>query len=338
MTEKEPMQQRKLDHLHIVRERPVEPGPSSFDRFALPYRALPEIDLGAIDTTTTFLGKQLAFPFLISSMTGGPQKAGHINRNLAVAAEEAKVALGLGSMRVIARDPSAAASFQVRDLCPSIPLLANLGLVQLNEGWGAEEINGLIDAVQADGIFLHVNPLQEAIQPEGDTNFAGLVKRLSEVLPHVKAPVIVKEVGAGIDPVSASMLVEAGVTWIDVAGTGGTSWAWVEGYRREDRLGHLFRGVGISTAAALIGARDLPGVQLIGSGGVRSGLDAAKALMLGASLAGSAKPFLEPALEGPAAVASLLKAYHEEFRTAMFCVGAPNLAALRATAVVGDKA
>ena len=232
-------------------------------------------------------------------------------------------------MRVIARHPEASESFRVRDLCPSIPLLANLGLVQLNYGFDAGQINRLVDTVEADGIFLHVNPLQEAIQPEGDTNFESLIPKLAAIIPEIKVPIIIKEVGTGIDAESARRLRDIGIRWIDVAGAGGTSWAWVEGYRRQDRLGHVFKDTGIPTDQAIREAAAVEGLSLIGSGGVRSGLDVAKVLMMGARLGAAARPFLEPALQGRAPCLDLLRAYRREFRTAMFCVGARTVYQLR---------
>ena len=323
------LDRRKLDHIQIVRKESVEPLPSPFARYRLPTRALPELDWDEVDTSTSFLGRTLNFPFLISSMTGGPELAGSINQNLAVAAETGGVALALGSMRILLEQPELASSFKVRALCPSVPLLANLGLVQLNYGIGHQEINRLVDIIEADGIFLHVNPIQEVIQPEGDRNFKGLIARLAELIPKVKVPVLIKEVGAGIDPESARRLVDIGVRWIDVGGAGGTSWAQVEGYRRKDRLGMLFKGVGLETDEALIEARGIKDACLIGSGGLRSGLDLALVLMLGARLGAAARPFLEPALEGAASCCQEVALWQREFKTAMFCVGAASVDQLR---------
>ena len=328
MKDRDPIDRRKLEHIRIVLEEEVEPCPSPFERYRLPYRAMPELDLAAVDARTEFLGKPLSFPFLIGSMTGGPARAATINRNLAIAAESVGVGLGLGSMRVAVRKPETAKSFQVRDLCRSVPLLANLGLVQLNYGFGADEINRLIDLVEADGVFFHVNPLQEAIQPHGDTDFSGLFGKLERILPKIKAPILIKEVGCGIDAETARRFAELGVRWIDVAGTGGTSWPWVEGYRREDRLGRLFRGIGVPTDRALIDAAKIPDLNLIAGGGVRSGLDIAKSIMLGARLATAAKPFLAPALKSPEACIERLRQWKQELEIAMFCVAAHDLAAL----------
>lgn len=323
--EDQKINERKLDHIRIVLEENVEPLRSSFDNYRLPYKSLPEIDMAKIDTGAEFLGRKLSFPFIISSMTGGPEKGIIINRNLAEAAEKAGVALGLGSMRVIIRKPESLESFNVRKYCPSVPLLANMGLVQLNYGYGADEINRIIDAVEADGIFLHVNPLQEAIQPEGDTNFETLLPKLEKVIRKIKKPVIVKEVGTGIDAATASKLYDIGVQWIDVSGSGGTSWAWVEGYRRTDTLGDIFRAEGIPTAEALLAASKINGLKLIAGGGIRNGIHIAKALALGASLATAAKPLLEPALKDAESCYKLLEGLKHELTIAMFCTGSRTI-------------
>lgn len=320
---------RKLEHIRIVLEEDVEPAPSPFQRYRLPYRALPELDLNEVSPATTLLGRRLSMPLLISSMTGGPEATARINEHLARAAQAEGAALALGSMRVCLREPATLASFRVRRFCPDIPLFANVGLIQLNNGVAIDDLAHLVDEIDADGIFLHLNALQEAIQPEGQTNFRGLVARLASVVAHLRVPVLAKEVGSGIDFQSAQLLVQAGVRMIDVAGTGGTSWSQVEGYRRDDRLGHLFRDVGVPTDRALIQARTLPGVALIAGGGVRSGLDMAKALILGATLAGAAKPFLRPALDSHEAVAEVIRGWRHELKVAMFACGAANLQALR---------
>ncbi len=320
---------RKLEHIRIVLEEDVEPVPSPFQRYRLPYRALPELDLNEVSSATTLLGRRLSLPLLISSMTGGPEATARINEHLARAAQAEGAALALGSMRVCLRDPTTLASFRMRRFCPDVPLFANVGLIQLNNGVTVEDLTHLVEEIDADGIFLHLNALQEAIQPEGQTNFRGLVARLASVVARLPVPVLAKEVGSGIDFHSAQLLVQAGVRMIDVAGTGGTSWSQVEGYRRDDRLGHLFGDVGVPTDRALLQARNLSGVTLIAGGGVRSGLDMAKALIMGASLAGAAKPFLRPALTSTEAVAEVIRGWRHELRVAMFACGAADLQALR---------
>jgi len=329
MLQQDQIGQRKTEHIRIVREERVAPLPSPFVKYRLPYKALPDIDLDKITSRLKFFNKDISFPFIISSMTGGPAASAQINRNLALACEQEKVALALGSMRVILKDPGTAKSFQVRKLCPSVPLFANMGLVQLNYGYGADEINKLIDIIDADGIFLHVNHLQEALQPEGDTDFSGLVKKLGRILPKISKPVLIKEVGAGIDEDSARALADIGIKWLDVSGLGGTSWTSVEAFRRQDDLGFLFEEVGIPTDQALLVCQKVKGLDLIAGGGVRSGLDVAKSLMLGAKLATAAKPFLEPALTSPEAVAKLLQRWRKELQISMFCVGAEHIKQLK---------
>ena len=310
----------------------MEPVPSVWEKYRLPYKTLPEINYAEIDTTINWLGKKLKQPLLISSMTGGVALAKTINHNAARVAEAAGVALGLGSMRILLKDKDLIETFKVRKLCPSVPLLANLGAVQLNYGVTADDINYLIDAVEADAIFLHLNALQEAIQPEGDTNFAGLFKKLELVIPKLERPVIVKEVGHGIDKATMKKLLTLPLGGIDVAGVGGTSWAWVEGYRRDDNLGEHFKAVGYPTDECLGFAKDLERpnpMNIIASGGIRSGADGAKSLMLGADLYAAAKPFLESAIDSPEALTTKLKNWQQELQTAMFAVGARNLSELK---------
>lgn len=332
----EQINDRKLDHIKIVLDKNVEPLPSPFAKYRLPFKALPEIDLEEIDTSVEFFGKKLSFPFVISSMTGGPEKGLQINRSLAKAAEECGVALGLGSMRVIIRKPESLSSFNVRKYCPSVPLFANAGLVQLNYGFGADEINRIVDAIDADGIFLHVNHLQEAIQPEGDTNFKDLIPKLEKILPKIKKPVIIKETGSGIDFETAKALREIGIEWIDVSGTGGTSWSWVEGYRRDDDLGDIFRAEGVPTDKAILDAAQIEGLKIIAGGGVRTGIDIAKAIALGSDMATAAKPLLAPSLESSEAVAKILKKLHREYKIALFCCGAASTEELKKVELVAD--
>lgn len=323
------MLKRKLEHIRIVVEEDVEPVLNPFDNYRLPYLALPEIDMQAIDTGYEFLGYKLKFPFMVASMTGGPAKSGNINENLAKACNEAGVALGLGSMRVALKDAEAAKSFAVKQFCPDVPVIANLGLVQLNYGYGVNEINKLLDLSGADAIFLHVNHLQEAVQPEGDVNFAGLIAKLEKILPEIKKPVIIKEVGTGIDATTAKRLADIGVKWIDVSGMGGTSWTVVEAYRRQDDLGFVFAEEGIPTDEALLQCKEVKGVKLIAEGGVRTGLDIAKSIVLGAELAAAAKPLLSAALESSEACTKVLKRLEREFKVAMFTAGAVKVSDLK---------
>ncbi|MBI4614411.1 MAG: type 2 isopentenyl-diphosphate Delta-isomerase [Planctomycetes bacterium] len=326
---------RKEDHLRIclgegVSFREVTNG---FERWRIPHRALPEVDLDTVELGTTFLGRRLSLPLLISSMTGGSDLARRINQNLARAAQARGVAIGLGSMRILLADESALDTFAVRDLAPDVPLYANLGAVQLNYGAGAPECEKLVRLVGADGLILHLNPLQEAVQPEGDARFAGLARRIADVVPNLPFPVIAKEVGAGISAEVARELVRAGVRAIDVAGASGTSWSRIEGKRarseRAARLGELFGDWGIPTAECLLDCRQaLPEVPLVASGGIRNGLEAAKAIAMGADLVGIARPFLEAANDSAEAAIQRIDEFARELRVAMFAAGARNLAEL----------
>lgn len=331
---------RKLDHLRIVREEDVAAKgvTSGWARYRFRHCALPELDLHEIDTTTTFLGKRLSAPLLISSMTGGTAEAEAINLQLAEAAEALGVAMGVGSQRAALRNPSVARTYDVRRVAPHAVLLANLGAVQLNYGYGVDECRRAVEMIEADALILHLNPLQEAVQPEGDTNFKGLLPKIEAVCRALDVPVVVKEVGNGISAAVAARLVDAGVAAIDVAGAGGTSWSEVERFRHTSAQGRtiagVFAGWGIPTAEAIQSVRaTLPEVPLIGSGGVRTGMDVAKAIALGADLAGSAAPHLLRASEsqGLEAILDGLRGLHDELRITMFLVGAANLAALRCT-------
>jgi isopentenyl-diphosphate Delta-isomerase len=320
---------RKLEHLQIIGRDPhADRRRYYFDAVRLRHRALPEISLRDVDPSLTFLGKKLSFPLLISSMTGGDHALlRRINRNLAAAAERAGVAMGVGSQRVMFTHPRARRSFELRDVAPTALLLANLGAVQLNEGFGLRECRAAVAALDADGLFLHTNPLQEAVQPEGDTNFAGLARRIGAVARGLGRPVILKEVGAGISLEDARLAVRHGVRCIDVAGAGGTSWSRIEHFRQppghDHDLGLLFQDWGLPTPQALVELGALGSrVTLLASGGMRSGLDMAKAVVLGASLCGMAQPFLGPARRSVDAVLAAIEQLRREFVTAMFLLGA----------------
>lgn len=331
---------RKRDHLRIVLGEDVNAKGvnSGWLRYRFRHVALPELDFHAIDTGTTFLGKRLRAPLLISSMTGGADEAEAINLQLAEAAEHAGVAMGVGSQRAALNNPALERTYAVRRVAPTTVLLANLGAVQLNYGIGIDGCRRAVDMLAADALILHLNPLQEAVQPEGDTNFRGLYRKIEAVCRELDVPVIVKEVGNGIGADTARRLVECGVAAIDVAGAGGTSWSEVERYRisqeRGQTIAALFAGWGIPTSEAIREVRAaLPRITLIGSGGIRSGLDVAKAIALGADLAGSAAPHLHRAGErsGVEAVIDGLNDYITELRITMFLAGAGDLAALRRT-------
>ncbi|MFU8780481.1 MAG: type 2 isopentenyl-diphosphate Delta-isomerase [Kiritimatiellia bacterium] len=324
---------RKQEHVDIARHsKDADRRKYYFDSIRLMHRALPDMDLADIDTSTTLTGKTLTFPLLISSMTGGAGNAlAAINRNLAIAANEVGVALAIGSMRILIEDPATRHAFCLREFAPDIPLCGNIGAVQLNYGITPAAIARLAEQTQIDALCLHFNPLQEATQPEGQTNFAGLIPKIRELVATLPIPVIAKEVGAGVSPADARMLIDAGVQYIEVAGSGGTSWSRIE-YERDpdpDNPGQCFQDWGIPTPDALRllhPFRDR--ITLIASGGVRTGIDMAKALILGASLCGVARPFLDPACISAAAVVTHIRALHRQFRTAMLLLGTPDLHAL----------
>jgi isopentenyl-diphosphate delta-isomerase len=270
-------------------------------------------------------------------MTGGAHDVARINLALAEAAQHLGIAIGVGSQRAALLDKRQAYTYQVRSVAPTIPVLANLGAVQLNYGFGIDECRRAVDMIEADALILHLNPLQEAVQPEGNTNFKGLLKRIEMVCARLDVPVIAKEVGNGIGAATARRLVEAGVWGIDVAGAGGTSWSEVERFRQSSargaRVAGAFADWGIPTAEAILQVRAaLPEICLIGSGGIRSGVDVAKAIALGADIGATAKPALGPANAGQGAQAVIdeLRAYIDELRIAMFCSGCGDLQALRA--------
>jgi isopentenyl-diphosphate delta-isomerase len=274
-------------------------------------------------------------------MTGGAAETERINKNLAIAAQAMGIGMGLGSQRAAIEDPHLVRTYQVRDVAPDILLLANLGAVQLNAAYGIDQCRRAVEMIQADGLILHLNPLQEAIQPGGNTNWSGLLAKIETLCRALPVPVVVKEVGWGISEKIARWLAEAGVAGIDVAGAGGTSWSEVEKHRADERgrrIAEAFATWGIPTAEAITMARRAaPDRVIIASGGIRSGLDVAKAIALGADAAGMAWPLLQLANESSEAVIAGLEETIAVLRIAMFCVGARDLAALRKAELVFDK-
>ncbi|MEW6582786.1 MAG: type 2 isopentenyl-diphosphate Delta-isomerase [Actinomycetota bacterium] len=329
---------RKADHLRIVLEEDVAGAgiTTGLERVRFVHQALPEIDLADVDTSTTLLGRPLAAPLVISCMTGGVARGGEINRVLASAAQEAGVAMGLGSQRAALDDPALARTFAVRDVAPDVPLLANIGAAQLGAADAVAMCRRVVDMAQADALVIHANPLQEALQPEGTTAFAGLLDRIGEVAAALPVPVIVKEVGWGIAENVARELAARGVAGVDVAGAGGTSWSEVERRRIHDpvmaRAAEAFRDWGIPTVDCVLGCRRaLPDGIVIASGGLRTGVDVAKCIALGADAAALAAPLLHAAVAGRDAVRDALAVLIAGLRIAMFSVGAPTVTELRAT-------
>jgi isopentenyl-diphosphate delta-isomerase len=339
-THDEPVTQRKADHIRInVEEDVASRARSGLERYRFDHQALPEIDMAAIDTRVTLFGRALAAPLFVSSMTGGTPEAGRINHNLAIAAQRQGLAMGLGSMRAAITRPESAASYNVRDVAPDVMLFANLGAIQFNYGFGVDECRRVIDLVRADGLILHLNPLQEAVQPEGDVNWAGLLRKIERVARALNAPVIVKECGWGISTRAARDLASAGVAAIDVAGAGGTSWSQVEMHRANSdaqrRVAAAFADWGIPTAESIVQARQgAPDLPVFASGGLTSGVDGAKCIALGARMFGLARPLLRAATQSAEAVETEMDVLLGQLRVAMLCVGARNLTELARTPLV----
>ncbi|MEH2272086.1 MAG: type 2 isopentenyl-diphosphate Delta-isomerase [Nostoc sp.] len=329
-------QNRKADHIRICLEEDVQCDQitNGLERYRFTHSCLPELNHDDIDLSTTFLGKHLGAPLLISSMTGGTEQARIINQRLAQVAQHYKIAMGVGSQRVVVEKPQVADTFAVRKYAPDVLLFANLGAVQLNYKYGLDECLRVVDILEADALILHINPLQECIQPKGDTNFRGLLDKISILCSKLPVPVIAKEVGNGISAAIAQKLLAAGVAAIDVAGAGGTSWAKVESERAESplqrRLGRTFADWGLPTAECITTIRAIaPDVPLIASGGLRHGLDAATAIALGADIAGLAMPFLQAAATSETAVAELAEVLIAEITTVLFCTGNATLYQLK---------
>lgn len=328
---------RKTDHVRINLEEDVHSGSTTgLEAIRFRHNALPELNLDQVTTRMEFLGKPLELPLLISSMTGGTTELGLINRTLAEAAQHASIAMGVGSQRAALEDPQLAGSFQVRRFAPDILLFANLGAVQLNYGVEPDDCRRAVEMIEADALILHLNALQEALQPEGDVNFSKLLSKIEMVCKSLDQPVIAKEVGWGITGQTARLLVDAGVSVIDVAGAGGTSWSQVEMHRAHNELqaelAASFIGWGIPTAGAIQDVRSaLPAIPLIASGGLTDGIDLAKCLALGANLGGMAGQFLRAASTSTEAVLERIQLTQKQLQLCMFATGAGGLEALDAS-------
>ena len=326
--------QRKADHIKINLEQDVRSAlTTGLENYHFIHEALPELDLNRIDTSLDLFGKQLAAPILISSMTGGTAEAETINLRLAEAAQEMGIAMGVGSQRAAIEHPEQEKTFQVRRVAPDILLFANLGAVQLNYGFGIDHCKGAVDMIEADALILHLNPLQEAVQDGGDVNFAGLAKKIEKVCQQIQVPVIAKEVGWGISEKTAKLLAGCGVSAIDVAGAGGTSWSQVEMHRAPDeftrQLAATFVGWGIPTSDSILNVRkSVPDMTIFASGGLKDGLDIAKCLALGASLGGMAGNFLKAAAVSTEQAVEMMKLTKRQVEVTMFVAGVGSLEGL----------
>lgn len=337
---------RKDHHIDIVLDRDVlSDGPAlGLGRFTLEPDALPDASLDAVDLGVTLFGRSLRAPIIIGAMTGGTDRTGEINRTLARAAARVGVGMALGSQRPMLVHADAVDSYDVRAAAPDLPLLfGNLGAVQLNKGVTAAEVRSLVERVGADVMNLHLNALQEAIQPEGDTDFRGLYDRIADLVPQLPVPCVVKEVGGGLSARSARRLAGLPIAGVEVAGTGGTSWAAVESHRadkdpRRALVGKRLAGFGVPTADGVRIARAaFPGRFVLASGGIRTGMDIAVAIALGADAVALARPLLEAAVVGEDAVVDALETLIFELRVICFCTGATSVDALRRVRVIDPR-
>lgn len=335
MTKVAPIDQRKADHIKINLEQDVRSAlTTGLEHYRFIHEALPELDLNRLDTTVSLFGKTLASPTLVSSMTGGTSEAETINLRLAEAAQECNIAMGVGSQRAAIEHPEQAKTFQVRRVAPDILLFANLGAVQLNYGYGVDQCRQAVDMIQADALYLHLNPLQEAVQDAGDTNWIGIAKKIEEVCKKLEVPVIAKEVGWGISEKTAKLLADCGISAIDVAGAGGTSWSQVEMHRAPDeitrKLAATFVSWGIPTADSIINVKNaVPEMTVFASGGIKDGLDIAKCIALGATLGGMAGQFLKAAAVSTEKAVEMMKLTKRQIEVTMFAAGVETLEGLK---------
>ncbi len=330
------IENRKADHINIVLEQDVKGKgiTTGFEEFFIEHDALPDVNLDEVDLSLQLWGKTLQAPLLISSMTGGTDSAHTINLNLAEAAQALGIAMGVGSQRAAIEQPNLGKTYKIRQVAPDILLFANLGAVQLNYGYGIDEAKKAVDMIEADALILHLNPLQEAVQAEGDRNWKGLYDKIATVATQLDVPIIAKEVGNGISGKVARRLADCGVSAIDTAGAGGTSWSEVEAHRQHDprrrQIAHCFASWGIPTAMSLMQVRKaVPELPVFASGGIRNGIDATKAIALGATLVGSAAPLLDAATHQSQAVYDKFSILLETLKIATFCAGVSNLTELK---------
>jgi len=325
---------RKTDHIRINLEEDVRSGRTTgLELLHFQHCALPELDLEDVDLSLSLFDKSLKAPLLISSMTGGTLEAQEVNRVLAVAAQETGIAMGLGSQRAAIENPELAVTFQVRDLAPDVLLFSNLGVVQLNYGFGLEECKRAVDMVQSDALILHFNALQEAVQGGGDTRWSGLLNKVETICHGLTVPVVAKEVGWGFSESDVRNLINAGISAIDVAGAGGTSWTQVEMHRATDdsqrRLAAAFSDWGIPTAQAILNVRRVsPDIISFASGGLRTGVDICKCIALGARLGGLAGPFLKAAVRSIEETIQTISELKREMQVCMFAAGVGDLDSL----------
>lgn len=331
---------RKTDHLEINLHKDVRSlQTTGFDYVAIVHEALPEVNYKDIDLSLELFGRRLNYPLLISSMTGGTDYSARINQQLAEVAQYYKIAMGVGSQRIALEEQNSVRSFSItRSVAPDILLFANLGAIQLNKGYTIDHCKRAVDMIEADALVLHLNPLQETIQMHGDTEFAGLARKIEQVCKHIDIPVIAKEVGSGISKRTAKLLSDCGVSVIDVGGAGGTSWSQVEMYRASNethrQLAESFKAWGIPTVRSIINVKEAdPNMMIFASGGILNGLDITKSLALGAVLGGIAGPILRAVAISEENLLEFIKLTIDQIRVSMFCCGASNLSSLNTSKV-----
>ncbi|MBM7645433.1 isopentenyl-diphosphate delta-isomerase [Scopulibacillus daqui] len=343
MTNHHSTEKRKSEHIDIALTKQVSGRgiTTGLENYRFIHQALPEINFNDIDISTAFLNKKMKAPLVLSSMTGGTERAWKINLNLAAAAEKRGWAVGTGSVRAAFENPELSYTYNMRKAAPSIPIFANLGAVQLNKGYGIDECRRTVDIVQADALVLHLNSMQEVFQTEGDTDFSHLLEKIENICMALGVPVGIKEVGMGINGQLAKQLFESGVSFVDVAGAGGTSWIQVEKFRSKDPIriqaAEAFYDWGIPTSECIVSVREHISESkktLIASGGLSTGVDAAKAIALGADLAGFGRSILRDAAESEEALDQTLERIEMELKIAMFGIGVKNIASLKSTPLI----
>jgi isopentenyl-diphosphate Delta-isomerase len=332
---------RKREHVDIARTADVgfRSKTSGFEAYDFVHCALPEMSFDEADPSAEFLGRRLSFPFMVSAMTGGFGGAAAINRRLAEVCQAERIALGVGSQRQAFENDRHLETFRVvRLAAPDIPVVGNIGASEIARLHDFSAIERMVDLVRADAMAVHLNPLQELLQPEGNRDFTGVLDAIGRLAAALSVPLIVKEVGCGLSAETARRLAGAGVVWIDVAGAGGTSWAGIESHRGAvRRLAGAFWDWGIPTAESIGMVRGVEGVRVIASGGLRGGLDAAKAVALGADLCGAAMPVLRALDRGPAGLVRLISEWREQFRAVLYCTGSRTCADLRRPGVLACR-
>ena len=322
---------RKAEHIQICLEKKAQAKTvtTGFEDIKFVHRALPEINRDDINLSTSFLKKTFSAPLIVGAMTGGTDEAIEINQNIAAAVEKLGLGMGLGSQRAAIENCALEKTFTVaRKAAPTAFLIANIGGIQLVHGYGVKEVKKIVEMIDADAVAIHLNALQEAVQPEGQTSFKGVLAKIGEIASKIDQPVIIKETGAGISAEDVETLKNTGIAAIDVGGVGGTSFAAVEYYRGEKTLGKIFWDWGIPTAVSLVEVVQSTKLPVIASGGIRTGIDIAKALTLGANLASIIQPVLETAVQSSEATEKLLSALINELRNVLFLIGVQNITGL----------